>query len=65
MTPQQLKQARIDAGLTQEQMARELRIGTSTLRMLENSKGFSKRQHDNIELRFAAWKAQNQQGVSK
>ena len=55
MTPAQLKQARLDAGLTQEQMARELKIGTSTLRMLENSKGFSKRQLDNLTLRFAAW----------
>lgn len=55
MTPAQLKQARLDAGLTQEQMAREMRIGTSTLRMLENSKGFSKRQLDNLTLRFEAW----------
>ena len=56
MTPQELKQARIDAGLTQEEMARALKVGTSTVRAWERSEGFSKRQNDNIELRVNAWK---------
>ena len=55
MTPEKLKQLRESEGLTQEQFARELKVGTSTLRMWENCKGFTTRQNDNIELRVNAW----------
>lgn len=55
MTPAQLKQARLDAGLTQEQMARNLKVGTSTIRKWESLEEFKPTMGANVKLRFEAW----------
>ena len=55
MTPKQLKQARLDAGLTQEQMARNLKVGTSTIRKWESLCEFKGTMGANVKLRFEAW----------
>lgn len=52
MTPKQLKQARLDAGLTQEQMALKLGLGTSTLRHWESLEVFSERMRKSAEARY-------------
>ena len=59
MTPEQLKKIRIEANLTQERMARELKVGTSTYRVWEAQKSFSERQEFNINSRVEYWQSQD------
>lgn len=56
MTPQQLKQTRLDAGLTQKKMAKALfSSGLSTYKYWESLEEFGPRMAANIELRVNAW----------
>ena len=52
MTPIELKQAREKAGITQEQMALKLGIGTSTLRYWESAEVLTDRQQSSLDARF-------------
>lgn len=52
MTPIELKQAREKAGITQEQMALKLGVGTSTLRRWERSEVFTNREQSSVDARF-------------
>ncbi len=61
MTPQELKQARLDAGLSQYKMARALEVSEITIRKWEASSEFTDRVKDNVELRVRRW----QQGEAK
>ena len=53
MTPAELKQARENANLTQEQAALKLGIGTSTLRFWESLETLTERQQISLDARFA------------
>ena len=52
MTPAELKQAREQAALTQEQAALKLGIGTSTLRFWESLEKLTERQQISLDARF-------------
>ena len=52
MTPSELKQARENAKLTQEQAALKLGIGTSTLRFWESLETLTERQQFSLDARF-------------
>lgn len=65
MTPQQLKQARIDAGLSQDDFARELaKYGRTTqysVRRWESLESFTPTVEANVRLRVEAWQAARNQ----
>ena len=62
MTPAQLRQARKDAGLNQEQWARKLKAGLPTIKTWEGlaarGEDFGPRQQVNADLRYEYWKGQ-------
>ena len=55
MTPEQLNETFNASGLTQEKFARELKIGTSTLRSWLKKSEYSMWLANNIEFRVSAW----------
>lgn len=58
MKPSELKQAREKAGITQEQMALKLGVGTSTLRRWERSEIFTAREQSSVDARYNNAKAE-------
>ena len=55
MTPKQLKQARLDAGLTQKQMAGALLISLSNYKKWEGLEEFGPQMESNVDLRVDRW----------
>ena len=67
MTPEQLIQARKDAGLLQSQMADQMNVGLPTYKTWEGlaTRGneFGPRMKLNVELRFERWKNRKVKGA--
>ena len=55
MTPIELKQARLGAGLTQKQMAEALLISLSNYKKWEGLEEFGQQMESNVSLRVERW----------